>query len=171
MTKTAKTPAPQAPAPAPAGARKVMPMPYINRKQIAGYVGQDPEYRVMTNGDAVVSLTVATVYSYRDAAQQWQDITEWHPVAFYRKQAENARALLRKGSGVYIEGRMHTRTWVADDKQERRRTELLVEKFFPISLEAGGAGQTDVHQGQDSQEDGGGNGGSVSMAGFDTPES
>ena len=171
MTKTAKTPAPQAPAPSPAGVRKVMPMPYINRKQIAGYVGQDPDYRVMPNGDAVVSLTVATVYSYRDSAQQWQDITEWHPVAFYRKQAENARALLRKGSGVYIEGRMHTRTWVAEDKQERRRTELLVEKFFPISLEAGVAGQADTHQGQDSQEEGGGSGGSASMAGFDTPES
>lgn len=138
---TNETDAPSSPAAQQPNTEFKMRMPYINQKRIAGYVGSDPVSRRMASGESVVSISVGTVHSYKDSDDKWQDSTEWHQVAFYRKLAEEASALLSKGSGVYVEGRMHTRSWLGDDQRPRKASELIAERFFPVSLSVSQSGQ------------------------------
>ena len=100
-------------------------MASVNKVILVGNVGADPETRYMPNGDAVCNIRLATTESWKDKASgERKEITEWHRVVFYRKLAEIAGQYLRKGSPVYIEGRIRTRKWQDKEGQERYTTEI-----------------------------------------------
>ncbi len=100
-------------------------MASVNKVILVGNLGADPETRYMPNGDAVANIRLATTESWKDKASgEKREITEWHRVVFYRKLAEIAGQYLRKGSQVYIAGRLRTRKWQDKEGQERYTTEI-----------------------------------------------
>lgn len=121
----------------------------VNKVIIVGNLGNDPEIRTMPNGEAVANISVATSESWIDKnTNERREITEWHRIVFYRRQAEVAGEYLRKGSKVYVEGRLRTRKWQDQNGQERYTTEI----------------QGDVLQMLDSRSDRG------QVGGYETPQ-
>ena len=100
----------------------------INKVIIVGNLGNDPETRYMPSGSAVTNLTVATNESWKDKQTgEQKDRTEWHKVAMFNRLAEIAAEYLRKGSQVYIEGKLRTRKWTIAEGHERYTTEVIVD--------------------------------------------
>jgi single-strand DNA-binding protein len=100
-------------------------MASVNKVILVGNLGADPETRYMPNGDAVANIRLATTEAWKDKASgEKKELTEWHRVVFYRKLAEIAGQYLKKGSAVYIEGRIRTRKWQDKEGQERYTTEI-----------------------------------------------
>ena len=100
-------------------------MASLNKVLLIGNLGADPETRYTTSGDAVCNIRLATTDSWRDKASGEQRASaEWQRVGFYRRLAEIAGQYLKKGSQVYIEGRIKTRKWQDKDGQERYTTEV-----------------------------------------------
>ncbi len=100
-------------------------MASVNKVILVGNLGADPEVRYMPNGDAVANVRLATTESWKDKASgEKREITEWHRVVFYRKLAEIVGQYLKKGSAVYVEGRIRTRKWQDKEGQERYTTEI-----------------------------------------------
>ena len=100
-------------------------MASVNKVILVGNLGADPETRYMPNGDAVANIRLATTESWKDKASgEKKEITEWHRVVFYRKLAEIVGQYLKKGSAVYVEGRIRTRKWQDKEGQERYTTEI-----------------------------------------------
>lgn len=100
-------------------------MASINKVILIGHLGADPEMRVFPSGDAVCNLRLATSEKWRDKTTgEDRESTEWHRVVLHRRLAEIAGEYLRKGSAVYIEGRLRTRKWQDKDGQERFTTEI-----------------------------------------------
>jgi single-strand DNA-binding protein len=105
-------------------------MASVNKVIILGNVGKYPEIRHMQNGDSVVSVSVATSESWKDKnSGEKQENTEWHRVTFYRKLAEVAANYLRKGSSVYIEGRLETKKWTDKAGVERYTTGIVASEM------------------------------------------
>lgn len=105
-------------------------MASVNKVILIGNLGKDPEVRYMTNGDAVANVNIATTESWKDKASgEKRESTEWHRVVFYRKLAEIASQYLKKGSQVYIEGRIRTRKWTDKEGQERYTTEIEADEM------------------------------------------
>lgn len=105
-------------------------MASVNKVIILGNVGKDPEVRYMQNGDSVVSVSVATSESWKDKnSGESKENTEWHRVTFYRKLAEVAANYLRKGSSVYIEGRLETKKWTDKSGVERYTTGIVASEM------------------------------------------
>ena len=97
----------------------------VNRVIILGNLGNDPEIRTMPNGDMVTKISVATSESWIDKnTNERKTQTEWHAIVFYRRQAEVAGEYLRKGSKVYVEGRLKTRKWQDQNGPDRYITEI-----------------------------------------------
>ncbi len=100
-------------------------MASVNKVILVGNLGADPESRFMPNGDAVCNVRLATTESWKDKASgEKKEITEWHRVVFYRRLAEIASQYLKKGTPVYVEGRIRTRKWQDKEGQERYTTEI-----------------------------------------------
>lgn len=100
-------------------------MASVNKVILVGNLGADPEVRYMTNGDAVANIRMATTESWKDKASgERREMTEWHRVVFYRRLTEIVGQYLKKGSPVYIEGRIRTRKWQDKEGQERYTTEI-----------------------------------------------
>lgn len=100
----------------------------INKVILIGHLGQDPEIRYMPNGNAVANITLATSETWRDKQSgEQKERTEWHRVVFFGKLAEIVGEYLRKGSQVYVEGRLQTRKWQGQDGQDRYTTEIVVD--------------------------------------------
>ncbi|MGL5343282.1 MAG: single-stranded DNA-binding protein [Plesiomonas sp.] len=98
----------------------------INKIILIGNLGQDPEVRYMQNGNAVANISVATSESWRDKnTGEQKELTEWHRVVLYRRLAEIAGGYLKKGSKVYIEGKLRTRKWQDQTGQDRYTTEIM----------------------------------------------
>lgn len=105
-------------------------MASVNKVIILGNVGKDPEVHHMQNGDSVVSVSVATSESWKDKnSGESKENTEWHRVTFYRKLAEVAANYLRKGSSVYIEGRLETKKWTDKAGVERYTTGIVASEM------------------------------------------
>lgn len=103
-------------------------MASVNKVQIIGNLGRDPETRYSPSGDAVTNIAVATTESWKDKATgEKKEETEWHRITFYRKLAEVAGQYLKKGSQVYVEGKLHTRKWTDKDGVERYTTEIIAD--------------------------------------------
>ena len=97
----------------------------INKVIIVGFLGNDPELRTMPNGEAVANISVATSEAWTDKnTGERREMTEWHRIVFYRRQAEICGEYLKKGSHVYIEGRLRTRKWQDQNGQDRYTTEI-----------------------------------------------
>ncbi|KAF1035362.1 MAG: Single-stranded DNA-binding protein [Herbaspirillum frisingense] len=100
-------------------------MASVNKVILVGNLGADPETRYAPSGDAICSIRLATTESWKDKASgEKREAAQWHRVVFYRKLAEIADQYLRKGSSVYIEGRIKTRQWQDKDGQDRYTTEI-----------------------------------------------
>jgi single-strand DNA-binding protein len=101
-------------------------MSSLNKVQLIGRLGADPEMRHMPSGEAVVNLRIATSEKWNDKRSgEKQERTEWHTVALFARQAEVAGQYLRKGSLVYIEGQLRTRKWQDKQGNDRYSTEVL----------------------------------------------
>ena len=100
-------------------------MASLNKAILIGNLGKDPEQRFMPNGDAVCNFSIATKESYKDKNGDKQEKTEWHNVVIYGKLAEIAGQYLKKGSSVYIEGRIQTRKWQDNGGNDRYTTEII----------------------------------------------
>ena len=97
----------------------------VNKVILVGNLGNDPDVRTMPNGELVANITVATSESWNDKnTGERREVTEWHRIVFYRRQAEVAGEYLHKGSKVYIEGRLKTRKWQDQNGQDRYTTEI-----------------------------------------------
>ncbi|HEY6612716.1 MAG TPA: single-stranded DNA-binding protein [Pseudomonas sp.] len=111
----------------------------INKVILVGNCGGDPETRYLPNGNAVTNVTLATSDSWKDKQTgQLQERTEWHRVVFFGKVAEIAGEYLRKGSQVYIEGKLQTRKWQGQDGQDRYTTEIVVDGMTGVMQLLGG---------------------------------
>ena len=100
-------------------------MASVNKVILVGNLRADPEVRYMSNGEAVANVRLATTESWKDKnSGEKREVTEWHRVVFYRKLAEIVGQYLKKGSSVYIEGRIRTRKWQDKEGQERYTTEI-----------------------------------------------
>ena len=129
----------------------------INKVILVGNLGADPEVRYMPNGGAVANLRLATTDSWRDKQSgDKQERTEWHRVVLFGKLGEIAGEYLRKGSQVYVEGRIQTKKWQGNDGQDRYSTEIVASDMQMLG--GGGAG-------------GGGGGGRGSSADFNQDSS
>jgi len=109
-------------------------MASVNKVIIVGNLGRDPETRYMPNGEAVTNIAVATTESWKDKnSGEKKELTEWHRITFYRKLAEIAGQYLKKGSQVYIEGRLQTRKWTDKENIERYTTEIIADSMQMLS--------------------------------------
>jgi single-strand DNA-binding protein len=130
----------------------------VNKVIIVGNLGQDPETRYMPSGAAVTNFTVATNESWKDKQTgEQKDRTEWHRVAMFNRLAEIAAEYLRKGSQVYIEGKLRTRKWQGQDGNDRYTTEIIADEMQMLGGRGGGGGGGGDFGGGRSQ--GGGQGG------------
>ena len=112
----------------------------VNKVIIVGNLGGDPETRYMPSGSAVTNFTVATNESWKDKQTgEQKERTEWHKVAMFNRLAEIAAEYLRKGSQVYIEGKLRTRKWQGQDGQDRYTTEIIADEMQMLGGR-GGAG-------------------------------
>ena len=101
----------------------------LNRVTLIGHLGKDPEVRRLENGTPVGKFTIATNENYKDANGEWQSQTEWHDVIVWRAQAEQAEKTLKKGSFVYLEGKLTHRKWTDKNGIERYATEVVAAMF------------------------------------------
>ncbi|HWV18812.1 MAG TPA: single-stranded DNA-binding protein [Rhodocyclaceae bacterium] len=126
-------------------------MASVNKVILVGNLGADPESRYMPNGDAVCNIRLATTESWKDKSSgEKKEITEWHRVVFYRRLAEIAGQYLKKGTPVYIEGRIRTRKWQDKDGQDRYTTEIEATEMQMLGRREGMG---------DAPREGGGGGG------------
>jgi single-strand DNA-binding protein len=132
----------------------------VNKVILLGNVGKDPEIRSTGGGTMVANFTLATSDRFQDASGNWQDRTEWHNLVAFKRTAEIIRDYVKKGSKLYVEGKIQTRSW--DDKesgQKKYRTEIIVNDLSLLS----------------GRDEGGSSGGysrgSSSSAGFDQRQS
>ncbi|MBK1719308.1 single-stranded DNA-binding protein [Thiocystis violacea] len=100
----------------------------VNKVILIGNLGADPEVRYMPSGDAVANVRIATSDSWKDRnTGEMQERTEWHNVVFFGKLAEIVKQYVRKGSKIYVEGKLRTRKWQGQDGQDRYTTEIVVD--------------------------------------------
>lgn len=114
----------------------------VNKVILLGNVGKDPEIRSTGGGTMVANLTLATSDRFQDAQGNWQDRTEWHNLVAFKRTAEIIRDYVKKGTKLYVEGKIQTRSW--DDKesgQKRYRTEIIINDLSLLSgRDEGGSG-------------------------------
>lgn len=137
----------------------------INKVILVGNLGADPETRYMPSGGAVTNLRVATSETWKDKQSGEQnERTEWHRVAMFNRLAEVAAEYLRKGSQVYIEGKIRTRKWQDRDGNDRYTTEIIADEMQMLGGRGGSGG------GGGGYESGGGSrGSSGSESGSQSP--
>ena len=102
----------------------------VNRVTLLGHIGRDPEVRTTNGGTVVATFSLATSDRRKDARGEWQDATEWHSLVAFGRTAEIVRDYIHKGSQLYVEGKLQTRSW--DDKesgQKRYKTEILINEL------------------------------------------
>ncbi len=111
----------------------------INKVIIVGNLGNDPDTKYMPSGSAVTNLTVATNESWKDKASgEQKERTEWHKVAMFGRLAEISAEYLRKGSQVYIEGKLRTRKWQDKQGNDRYSTEIIADEMQMLGGRTGG---------------------------------
>ena len=104
-------------------------MASINKVMLIGNLGKDPEIRYMPSGDAIANLTLATTENWKDKAGEKQEKTEWHRISMFGRLAEIAGEYLKKGSSVYIEGKLQTRKWQDKEGNDRYTTEIVANEM------------------------------------------
>jgi single-strand DNA-binding protein len=113
-------------------------MASVNKVILVGNLGKDPEVRYLPNGDQVTNITVATSEQWKDKQSgEQRESVEWHRVVFFRRLAEIAGQYLKKGSQIYIEGRLRTRKWQDKDGQDRYTTEIHADEMKMLGKREG----------------------------------
>jgi single-strand DNA-binding protein len=115
-------------------------MASVNKVIIVGNLGRDPETRYMPEGGAITNISVATTDKWKDKNGEMQEKTEWHRVAFFGKLAEIAGEYLKKGSQVYVEGRLQTRKWQDKDGNDKYTTEIVAQQMQMLGSRQGMGG-------------------------------
>lgn len=124
----------------------------VNKVILIGNLGQDPEVKYMPNGNAVANITVATSESWKDKNTGEQvDKTEWHRVVFFRRLAEIVGEYLKKGSKIYIEGKLQTRKWQDKNGADHWTTEVIANEMQMLDSRGGGSSDFNQNQGAPSQ--------------------
>lgn len=113
----------------------------LNKVILIGRLGREPECRYMPNGDAVCNFSIATSESWKDQSGQKKERTEWHAITMYRKLAEIAAQYLKKGSQVYIEGRIQSRKYTGKDGIERTAYEIVCGEMKMLDSKASGGAE------------------------------
>lgn len=148
----------------------------VNKVILVGNLGQDPEVRYMPNGNAVANITVATSESWKDQQGQQQERTEWHRVVMFGKLAEIAGEYLRKGSQVYLEGKLQTRKWKDQSGQDKYTTEVVVDMGGTMQMlggrnqNQGGMSQGGNQGGMNQNQGGYGGGQAQSQSQYNAPQ-
>ncbi|SFF63580.1 single-strand binding protein [Duganella sp. CF458] len=133
-------------------------MASVNKVIIVGNLGRDPEIRYMPSGDAIANIAVATSYRSKDRnTGEQKELTEWHRISFFGRLAEIVGQYLKKGSSVYVEGRLQTRKYTDKDGIEKYATDIIAENMQMLGGRDGGGASM-----------GGGMGGGDDM-GYDAP--
>ena len=142
-------------------------MASVNKVIIIGNLGRDPETRYMPDGGAITNVSVATTEVWKDKNGEKQEKTEWHRVAFFGKLAEIAGEYLKKGSQVYVEGRLQTRKWQDKDGADKYTTEIVANAMQMLGSRQGMGGGSAPDMGE--RESGGGGGSSQRPASAGKP--
>jgi single-strand DNA-binding protein len=111
----------------------------VNKVILVGRLGRDPEIRYTTGGQAVANFTMATDESYKDRNGERQKRTEWHKIVAWRKLAEFSQQYLKKGSMIYVEGKIQSREWQDKEGQKRTSFEIIASDFRFVGGRADGA--------------------------------
>jgi len=136
-------------------------MASVNKVILVGNLGADPEVRYLPSGDAVANIRLATTDRYKDKQSgEFKEMTEWHRVSFFGRLAEIVSEYLKKGSSVYIEGRIRTRKYQAQDGTDRYSTEIVADQMQMLGgrggAGGGGGGDDGGYSRGESMERGGG---------------
>lgn len=127
-------------------------MASVNKVILVGNLGADPEVRYMPSGDAAANIRLATTDRYKDKQSgEFKEATEWHRVTFFGKLAEIAGQYLKKGSSVYIEGRIRTRRWQDQSGQDRYSTEVVADQMQMLGGRQGGQSGGDENGADDGR--------------------
>lgn len=122
-------------------------MASLNKVILIGNLGKDPETRYAPSGDAICNVTIATSETWKDKATgEKKEQTEWHRVVFFGRLAEIAAQYLRKGSQVYVEGRLQTRKWQDKEGQDRYTTEIRADEMKMLGSRQGAGGDAPMRQ-------------------------
>ena len=114
----------------------------INKVILIGNLGKDPEVRTLENGATYAKISLATNESYKDKNGDWQNITEWHSVIMWRSMAERAEKQLQKGSMIYVEGKLTSRSYQDQDGNTKYITEVRANSYRSLDKKEGdSAGQ------------------------------
>ena len=113
----------------------------VNKVILVGRLGKDPEVRHLENGAAVANFSIATSETYKDKSGTRQEQTEWHNIVFWRGLAEIAEKYLKKGSQIYVEGKLRTRSWQDKDGHTRYTTEVVGDQLTML----GGKTENSTH--------------------------
>ncbi|WP_250508535.1 single-stranded DNA-binding protein [Caballeronia sp. GACF4] len=144
-------------------------MASVNKVILVGNLGADPETRYLPSGDAVANIRLATTDRYKEKSSgEMKELTEWHRVAFFGRLAEIVNEYLKKGSSVYIEGRIRTRKWTDQAGQERYSTEIVADQMQMLGGRGGAGGGDDGGYSRSApmeRSGGGGGGGGRAPAG------
>lgn len=100
-----------------------------NKVQLIGNLGNDPELKNVGNGQAMLRLRLATNERYKGADGEWKENTQWHPIVVWGKQAEKMATLVRKGSGLVVEGRLVQRSYESKEGEKRYSTEVVLNEY------------------------------------------
>ena len=112
----------------------------VNKAILIGRLGKDPETRYMTNGEAVTNVSLATSENYKDKSGEKQERTEWHNLVMYRRLAEIAGEYLKKGSMIYVEGRIQNRKYQDKEGKDRYISEIVVNEMKMLGSKPGSGG-------------------------------
>lgn len=119
----------------------------LNKVTLIGRLGADPEVKYMPSGGAVTNIRLATTFRWKDRQSgERREETEWHRITFFNRIAEVAGEYLRKGSLVYIEGRIRTRKWQDQNNQDRYSTEIIADQMQMLDSKSGGTGNFSDNQ-------------------------
>jgi single-strand DNA-binding protein len=128
----------------------------LNKVQLIGNVGQEPEIRFTQDGRPIANLSIATSDSWKDKQGQKQEKTEWHRVVAFGKTAELIQQYVHKGSKLYIEGQLQTRKWTDNQGQDKYTTEVIIQQFggqlLFLDSRGGGGGSGYQQPGQDMNQ-------------------
>ena len=134
-------------------------MASVNKVILVGNLGRDPETRYMPDGAAITNFSIATTEQWKDKAGEKQEKTEWHRISTFQRLAEIAGEYLKKGSQVYIEGRLQTRKWTDKDGVEKFTTEIIADKMQMLGSRQGMGGDSEGGSSGSRGSSGGGGGG------------
>ena len=116
----------------------------VNKAILIGHLGKDPEVRYMPNGEAVANVTLATSETWKDKTGEKQERTEWHNIVFYKRLAEIAGQYLKKGSQIYVEGRITTEKWQDKEGKDRYTTKIVANEMKMLGGKSSGSSNFEV---------------------------